>query len=355
MRYIIKISLVLLCISSVLGDGVLNDLPVTFSMTGSVSYIPDNGGGTQNGYELTLGYSGSSWLAVEFVAAGLYTDVLVLQIDDFYTNSGNPLFSGHRVTYSDYFKNSNGLRLDTITTYDVSAYAYSNTMTYSLPITRYIGSNSGQDWDADANKYSVLKVCFYTSEQTFSLSTYNQFYSACYNYEINNLVSTFVGAYLKSFTLNGHNTSIYGYVDGPLVQNKLYFYQQTTLFGYLYVPAAVIEIGTTSGNVGQDFYASSPVTNENGDYYGSDISQIKFDNLAAGYQNPALTLLHWNADPSNPISGLQQTSLRMFFSRDVYTYDQYDKTMLSTFIFCIYLYSSGSIKGALSDKACEIV
>jgi hypothetical protein len=64
MRYIIKISLVLLCISSVLGDGVLNSLPVTFSMTGSVSYIPDNGGGTQNGYKLTLGYSGSSWLAV---------------------------------------------------------------------------------------------------------------------------------------------------------------------------------------------------------------------------------------------------------------------------------------------------
>jgi len=33
-------------------------------MGGTISYIPDNGGGTQTGYQLTLGYYGSSWLAV---------------------------------------------------------------------------------------------------------------------------------------------------------------------------------------------------------------------------------------------------------------------------------------------------
>jgi len=64
MIYIIKIILLLICINYVQGDAVLNGLPVTFDMGGTISYIPDNGGGTQTGYQLTLGYYGSSWLAV---------------------------------------------------------------------------------------------------------------------------------------------------------------------------------------------------------------------------------------------------------------------------------------------------
>lgn len=104
--------------------------------------------------------------------------------------------------------------------------------------------------------------------------------------------------------------------------------------------------------MGQDFYVSSPVSSENGDYYGADINQIALDNNAAGFQNPALTLAHWNADPGSPIAGLSITALRITFSRNVYTYDNYDKSMLSTFLFCIYLYTSGSVSGSLSDKAC---
>ena len=67
-----------------------------------------------------------------------------------------------------------------------------------------------------------------------------QYYSACYHYEINNYVSTFLGPFLKTFMLNGYNTSIYGYIDGPIVTNKLYFYQRTPLFSYVQPPAAVI-------------------------------------------------------------------------------------------------------------------
>ena len=29
--------------------------------------------------------------------------------------------------------------------------------------------------------------------------------------------------------------------------------------------------------------------------------------------------------------------------------------MLSTFLFCMYLYTSGSVSGSLSDKSCEMV
>ena len=160
---------------------------------------------------------------------------------------------------------------------------------------------------------------------------------------------------LKTFNINGYKTSIYGYIDGPVLTNRLFFYQETALFGYVIVPAVVIEIGTTALGVGQDFYSYSPISAENGDYYGASITQKQFDNLAAGYQNPALTLQHWNCNPATQIAELSISALRITFKREIYTYDGYDKTMLSTFLFCMYLYSSGSINGALSDKSCEIV
>ena len=79
------------------------------------------------------------------------------------------------------------------------------------------------------------------------------------------------------------------------------------------------------------------------------------DNFGKGFQNPALAINHWNANTNAQISGLSFTALRKSFNRAVYTYDDYDKSMLSTFLFCFYLYASGSINGALSDKACEVV
>lgn len=75
----------------------------------------------------------------------------------------------------------------------------------------------------------------------------------------------------------------------------MYIYQSVPLFAYVKIPAAVIEIGSTAGGYGQDYYVSSPVSAENGDYFGTDISRIQLDNLANGFQHPALTLKHWNA------------------------------------------------------------
>ena len=165
---------------SVFGATILNGLPVTFSLSGGSNYSPDAGGATQSGYTINLGYTGASWIAAELITPSGNTDVLVVTIDDFYSTSSNN--SGHIVTYKDYFRNTSGLQLDTVTTFDVSSYTYSNQMTYQLPITRNLASNSGEDWPASTKSYSVLKVCFYSSATTFAVSTFNQGYSACYNY-----------------------------------------------------------------------------------------------------------------------------------------------------------------------------
>jgi len=77
-------------------------------MTGATTFNPDSGGQTLNGYELTIGYLGYSWIAVEFVGS-LKSDVLVVTQNDFYTGNVNPLLSGHQVLVKDYFKNSTGL------------------------------------------------------------------------------------------------------------------------------------------------------------------------------------------------------------------------------------------------------
>lgn len=231
------------CIIGTNSDAILNNLPVTFTMSGSKSYLPDSGGASQLGYVLTLGYAGESWLGVQFVNSGANNDFLVLQISDFFSSNGNSLNTGHQVSYLDYNSAAavnSSLNADSITTYDISSYSFSLTKSYSLQITRYTGSNSGEDWDGNTNKYSVQQICFYTSDSTFDAATYNQYYSACYFYEINNYVSTLVGQYLKTFMLNGYNTTIYGYIDGPIVTSKVYFYQQAPLFSYVTPPAAII-------------------------------------------------------------------------------------------------------------------
>jgi len=52
---------------------------------------------------------------------------------------------------------------------------------------------------------------------------------------------------------------------------------------------------------------------------------------------------NWNAVPANQISGLSFTALRINFSRNITTFDFYDKPLKSTFIFCLYLFTVGSI------------
>jgi hypothetical protein len=42
---------------------ILNGYPVTFSLSGTTTFMPDAGGATQSGYTINLGYVGSSWIA----------------------------------------------------------------------------------------------------------------------------------------------------------------------------------------------------------------------------------------------------------------------------------------------------
>jgi hypothetical protein len=169
-----KLTLILLLLSTYCHcEAILNGYPVTFNLAGSASFIPDAGGSEQSGYVINLGYSGGSWIAAELFTIAGNTDLLVVQIDDFFSTSSNAAVSGHLVTYGDYFKNSSGVQSDINNQYDISSYVYSNTKTYSLPITRNLNSNSGEDWPAFSQAYSVLKVCFYTSSKTFSVASFN--------------------------------------------------------------------------------------------------------------------------------------------------------------------------------------
>lgn len=64
---------------------------------------------------------------------------------------------------------------------------------------------------------------------------------------------------------------------------------------------------------------------------------------------------NWNAVPAEQIGGLAYTVLRINYHRNISTYDGYDRKLQSTFIFCLYLYTTGTINSDLTDKNCEVV
>lgn len=111
-------------------------------MLGPATYNPDSGASTLKGYRLRLGFTGRSWIAVEFPDTPK-SDVLVVTADDFYTKM-NDQFSGHRILVTDYNYNvSAGLQLDKNTTNDISTFNYSNEKAFYLTTTRFLGSNGG--------------------------------------------------------------------------------------------------------------------------------------------------------------------------------------------------------------------
>ena len=204
-----------------------------------------------------------------------------------------------------------------------------------------MGSNGGEDWNAAVNGYSLMQVCFYTSSSLFSVETWKSTSSKsqCYFFEIDNYVSQFKGAKLKSFYLNGYSTSIYGWIDGPYVTDNVYFYHQVPLFTYTKQPAIIIELGTTAGSFGQDFNVFSPSAGESGDYYGTLVTNMAKDvTVNGGYENSGLSLQQWNAVPASQIAGLTFTALRVNFNRNISTFDSFDRTLQSTFIFCMLSY-----------------
>ena len=111
-------------------------------MIGNTTYNPDLGSSTVDGYLLRIGYTGHSWLAVEFQDTAK-NDVLVVTANDFYTKL-NDQFSGHQVIVNDYYYTStDGLKTDQNTTKDISSFNYTNEKAFYLTVTRYFGSNGG--------------------------------------------------------------------------------------------------------------------------------------------------------------------------------------------------------------------
>ena len=279
-----------------------------------------------------------------------------MQLDDFYTVGSNSFFTGHEVTVNDYYETDDSLNVDQNTDKDISAYNYVENKHYFIDIIRITGSNSNEDWNGANNQYSLTQVCFYTSDQIFSIDNWNSHLKQCYFFEIDNYVSTFKGVFLKSFYLNGYVTGIYGWIDGPYVTDNVYFYHTAPLFSYTEDAAFAIEFGTTSGDHGQDFHVFSPIASESGDYYGNEITNIKKDTeQPGGFENGGLTATFWNADPSAQIAEYGYTALKTTFSRNISTHDNYDRKLKSTFIFCLYLFAEGTINSDLTDKECEIV
>ena len=106
----------------------------------------------------------------------------------------------------------------------------------------------------------------------------------------------------------------------------------------------VIEIGTTSNKKYQDYNVFSPIASETGDYFGKSVTDMQKDNsVAGGYEDGGLTIQNWNTNPASPTPGYSYTTVRATFSRNITTFDSYDRSLLSTFIFCLYLYAEGTL------------
>jgi len=81
---------------------------------------------------------------------------------------------------------------------------------------------------------------------------------------------------------------------------------------------------------------------------------MNLDNTAAGFDNNGLSTGFWNCDPADPIS-YSYSAIRVLFSRDISTYDHYDKQLLSTMVFCMHIFGQGTINSQVTDKSCEVV
>ena len=71
--------------------------------------------------------------------------------------------TGHEVTIKDFYSTGDTLNYDQNTQNDISSFSYVDKKTYSIDLIRFMGSNSGEDWNAAANAYSLMQACFYTS------------------------------------------------------------------------------------------------------------------------------------------------------------------------------------------------
>lgn len=52
----------------------------------------------------------------------------------------------------------------------MSVYKYVQNKKYNLDLVRFLGPNSGEDWNPSSNMNSLMEVCFYTAEGFFEES-----------------------------------------------------------------------------------------------------------------------------------------------------------------------------------------
>lgn len=335
----------LLC--SALGFELLDGVPVGFAITGEVSYTSD-AGYPLTGYNISVSYSKYSWLGIMFMLDGQNNDVLVVSRDSTYTGSG------FKTSVSDYYVpqgNSDRLNSDTQTGGDVTCVSYPNSNSFSLVFTRSEQNSQGEDWVATANRYGMLKVCFFTGAGTFSQSNWKGDFQSCYSYEINNIVSTYRGQEIFSFDLNGVPTKAYGYIDGPVINANLFLYHAAPSGTYSQPVCVVFDLGFIQENVGNDYIVSSTVSSETGDYFGFGLTSMTKDINYHGFEDSAVTVTYINAGSTNTVAGLGDI-VKIAMSRPVLTGDVYDNNITTVQQICVKLFTAGTLSSSGTNIAC---
>jgi hypothetical protein len=82
---------------------------------------------------------------------------------------------------------------------------------------------------------------------------------------------------------------------------------------------------------------------------------LTLDTVKNGFNNNGLRINYQNCNSSNINNDIGGSNLKISFQRNVSTYDKYDKKLISTFSFCIYLYAGGSVTVNQTDHYCDVV
>jgi hypothetical protein len=202
---------------------------------------------------------------------------------------------------------------DMITSMDKSVTTTSSASAFQLTMYRTIGNTSGEDWEGG----NFADICFFTSDSSFSQSSWSQQYSACFGFQIDGYRSTYRGVNLGSMNFEGVNSKIYGGIYGPFLELKLFWYRNSltmTNTSNIY-----IQIGSQINSaVGYDYFQCGV-----GDFYGSGIGSLQSDLEYSGYSNGACIF-------NSTASGVY-----LDYTRDVYTYDSFDSEISSSFTVCL--------------------
>jgi hypothetical protein len=148
----------------------------------------------------------------------------------------------------------------------------------------------------------------------------------CFGYEINSYVSTYRGPYITTMAFEGVNSLVYGGVYGPYLVMQLFWYRPSP--NMTNTTNITIQIGNQiDENVGNDYYVCGV-----GDYYGASSSSISKDLVYSGYENGDCTFKK------------NVKSTMMGYSRDIYTFDDFDVNITKILSICLIGSSSSCAK-----------